>query len=289
MNAKGLTLLLPAVLALGLAAGCSKHEEAAPKAAAAPAEYLAKVGNSYITQGDLDEFMRARAEGQPGAEQNPAVALQELVNVSVLEQEAVKQGIDQRPDIQQQLTRARTNLLINTLLREHMQQIQITDEELKAEYDAQVAHMGTKEYKARHILVDSEEKAKEIIAQLDNKADFAKLAEENSTGPSASRGGDLGWFSPGTMVPPFASAVESLKKGEYTKTPVQTQFGWHVILLEDVRESQPPAFDDVKDQLRNILTNKNVQAYVVELRNAAQVEVKEPQAAAPEAAPAKTE
>lgn len=286
MNAKGLTLLLPAVLALGLTAGCSKPDESASQAAApaAPAEYLAKVGNSYITQSDLDEFMRARAEGQPGAEQSPTVALQELVNVRVLEQEAVKQGIDQRADIVQQLERARTNLLISSLLRERMQQIQVTDEQLKAEYDAQVAHMGSKEYKARHILVETEDKAKELIAQLDKKADFAKLAEQNSTGPSASRGGDLGWFSPGTMVPPFAAAVEALEKGQYTKAPVQTQFGWHVILLEDIRESEPPALDDVKDQLRNILVNKTMQAYIGELRSAAQVEVKEPAAQ-----PAKTE
>lgn len=276
MTINARALALPMLLLL--AAGCGPQDggpgQDQAKSQAAPADYVAKVNDAYISRRDLEDFMRSREMQQPGAGQNPDIAVQELVNVELLKQEAVRRGIDQQPEVRTQLEQQRTNLLVNSLIRERVGEIEVTDEQLKAEYDAQVAHMGSKEYKARHILVNTEDEAKALIAQLDGGADFETLAKEHSTGPSAERGGDLGWFSPGTMVPPFSAAVEQLEKGGYTKTPVQTQFGWHVIKLEDVRENEPPPFEEVKEQLRGIVINKALQGWIGELRAAAKIEVR---------------
>ncbi len=113
-----------------------------------------------------------------------------------------------------------------------------------------------------------------MIAELDSGANFAELAKSKSTGPTAKNGGDLGWFKPNQMVPPFAQAVSEMKKGSYTKKPVKTQFGWHVIKLEDERKLTPPKFEEVKEQIRSIKTNQKIQQYVIELRKKAKVDIK---------------
>ena len=134
--------------------------------------------------------------------------------------------------------------------------------------------MTGKEYKARHILVKTEDEAKAVVKQLDDGSDFAKLAKEKSTGPSGKTGGDLGWFRPQQMVPPFSDAVAAMKKNTYTKKPVKTQFGWHVIKLEDLRDVQPPKFEDIKDQVKTIVQTKRVQKYVKSLRDKAKIDYK---------------
>ena len=146
-----------------------------------------------------------------------------------------------------------------------------TDEEIRAEFDAQVATMP-KEYKARHILVDSKESADAIIVKLQGGGDFAKLASSESKDSSASNGGDLGWFSPQTMVKPFADAVVALEKGKFTPQPVQSEFGWHVILLEDVRSPEVPDFEQVKPQVEMFTQRKKLQAYLDELRKTASIQ-----------------
>ncbi|MGD2112724.1 MAG: peptidylprolyl isomerase, partial [Gammaproteobacteria bacterium] len=140
-------------------------------------------------------------------------------------------------------------------------------------YDTQVGVPG-KEYKARHILVETEDEAKDIITRLDDGVDFSELAKEKSTGPSGPSGGELGWFGAGQMVKPFADAAAAMEKGTYSKTPVQTEFGWHVIMLDDMRDSTPPPFDDVKERLKVLLTNQNLQQHISELRESASIDLK---------------
>ena len=150
----------------------------------------------------------------------------------------------------------------------------VTDAEIKAEYDSKVAGENGTEYKARHILVKTEAEAKKLIAELDKGADFAKLANKHSLDAKESQnGGDLGWFVAGQMVAPFSEAVAKLEKGKYTKTPVQTQFGWHVILREDSRAQTPPSLESVKEQLMPYLQRKKVQTMVETLRKQAKVEI----------------
>jgi len=155
----------------------------------------------------------------------------------------------------------------------------ITDEEVRARYDKQIADTPpVNEVKARHILVKTKEEADAIVKQLDSGAKFEDLAAQHTTDPSGkTTGGDLGYFAPGQMVPEFEKAAFALNVGEYTKEPVQSQFGWHIIKVEDKRAQQPPAFDTVKDQIRNLVFREKYFAMVNDLRKAAKVDVTDPE------------
>ena len=173
--------------------------------------------------------------------------------------------------------------------------MQPSEDELKAAYEKVKEQAGRTEFKARHILVKDEKEAKDLIKQLDKGADFAELAKKHSTGPTGKDGGDLGWFDPKQMVPPFAEAIADMQPGSYSKKPVQTQFGWHVINLQETRKAEPPSFDEAKPQLIALVQRQKISGKIVEMRNGAKVELNEeivkitpnkdaPEAAAPEAA-----
>jgi peptidyl-prolyl cis-trans isomerase C len=186
-----------------------------------------------------------------------------------------------------QLDSAKKTLLTQADVQNFIKANPVTDAEIKAEYDSKVAGENGIEYKARHILVKTEAEANKIIAELDKGADFAKLANKNSLDAKESQnGGDLGWFVAGQMVAPFSEAVAKLEKGKYTKTPVQTQFGYHVILREDSRTQTPPPLASVKEQLMPYLQRKKVQAMVEGLRKQAKVEILVPLTDEPPKAPA---
>jgi peptidyl-prolyl cis-trans isomerase C len=212
----------------------------------------------------------AQAKRAPTAEDREAV-VNELVNRELLYQEAVRQGVDKSPDVVFQVQQQTVNLVVRKMVTDLLEKEPVTDADLKKEYDENIAKAGLKEYKAKHILVKTEAEAQGIVKQLDNGADFSGLAKEKSTGPSGKDGGELGWFRPNQMVPEFSAAAEKLKKGTYTKKPVKTQYGWHVILLEDVRDSTPPKFEDIKPQLRTVVQTKRIQAMVDDLRNKAKI------------------
>ena len=230
---------------------------------------LATVNGVSITEGTL-EPLRTR-QGNESLDQD--ALLQEAINVELMKQAADKEGISDSPEVKAKLESLRTQVLASEVLRAYVAGLSIDDAALKAEYDKQIAGDPGKEFKARHILIADEQTAKDVIAKLDGGADFAELAKTTSTGPSGPKGGDLGWFQPATMVPEFAAAASEMNKGEYSKTPVQTQFGWHVILLEDVRTPEPPPFDDVKDQLRQILVQQSLLDYLKELRSGATIKI----------------
>jgi len=197
--------------------------------------------------------------------------LNEFVTLVVMSQEAEAEGLDIKPSVQAALEWDRTRTLSQALIAGYLTSHPITDEDVKQAYDEQFGNEPIREYKARHILVAGEDDAKSVIAELDKGADFAQLAKDRSTGPSGPKGGDLGWFSPKDMVPEFTEAVAGMEKGTYSETPVKTKFGWHVIQLEDVRETQPPAFEAVKAQLLAKLREKAITAYATELRGKAEL------------------
>lgn len=235
---------------------------------------VATVNGKPITQRTVDEYVKMRNSRQPNAPASQEQVVNELVNSELLYQQALKEKLEKKPDIRHAIELQRKNVLITAALREYLEKHPISEAELKKEYDKRVAASNVEEYKARHILTKTEAEAKDIIAQLNKGADFAKLAKEKSIGPSAKQGGDLGWFTVDRMVPEFSAAVAKLKKGEYTKEPVKTQFGWHVIQLEDERKMEPPSFDQVKGQLANMLRNQQVHTYINELRNKAKIDIK---------------
>lgn len=244
-------------------------------AAPDPNNVVARVNGEPIGETALDAQMQAlSARGQSVGR---ARALEELVTVKLLEQEAEKRGLPEQPDIAAEIERQRASLLAQHLIRAELDRQDVTDADLRARYDEQIAaSKGGVEYHARHILVEEENTAQSLIDQLDEGGDFQALAREHSTGPSSSRGGDLGWFQAEEMVEPFGEAVKALETGQYTQSPVETQFGWHVVLLEDTRETEPPAFEDVRSQLRNQMISEQIQQFVSDLRQRGDVEIVEP-------------
>ncbi len=234
----------------------------------------ALVNGVSIPQARLDmQVKAATSQGQPDTPELRKAIREDMINLTLLAQEAAKSGVDKNPDVIQQVEVARESVLARAYLQEYAKKHPIGDEQLKQEYDKLKANLGKSEYNARHILVDSEDEAKAIIKQLDKKGNFEKIAKAKSkdTG-SAARGGSLGWSVPSNFVPPFANALTSLKKGQYTKEPVHTQYGWHVIKLDDVRDLSVPPFEQVKPQIEQRLQQQAVQGVINDLRSKAKIE-----------------
>lgn len=277
------TLIATAVIGTLTLTACNQNDAGnQPGLFPVDGEVVATVNGVEITQPQVDEYVDYRTSmNQPAAD-----PVTELVNLEILRQAAVKEGFAKKPEVRASMTRAATNVLANPMVRQAIAD-DVTDEDLRAEYDEQVGMMqsaagGGTEYHASHILVDSEEEALTIIAELDEGGDFAAIAEEKSTGPSGTNGGDLGWATPDTYVEEFAVALEQLESGSYTVEPVETQFGWHVILLNETREAEAPeapGFEMVKDQLRNVVLQKRMQEYMEGLRDSADVVIKKDEAA----------
>ncbi len=285
MMNKCLQILLPvSLLALS---GCDQLQtprDAAPTPAAdqvapdassaAPTDtVVATVNGTAITQSVVDVYTAQRKTRQPAGDANDRDAIiEELVNLELMRQEGLSKGLDSQPEIMATLDQQRRTVLAGAAIKNFMQTNPVSDEQVRQLYDTQIAVPAT-EYQARHILVETRETAEQVIGLLDEGRDFAELAKEKSTGPTGKNGGSLGWFSSKQMVAPFSAAVATMEKGNYSKEPVQTQFGWHVILLEDSRESTPPPFEDVRDRLKIAVTNQQLQQHIQQIRQSAQVEI----------------
>jgi peptidyl-prolyl cis-trans isomerase C len=238
------------------------------------ADAIAEVNGHFIAKATLDKLEKEIAERSHGQVFPKEKLIEELIQRELLVQDAEQKHLENSPEILAQLESAKKTLLTQADVQDFIKANPITDAEIKAEYDSKVAGENGTEYKARHILVKTEDEAKKIIAELDKGGDFAKLANKNSLdGKETQNGGDLGWFSAGQMVAPFSEAVVKLEKGQYTKTPVQTQFGFHIILREDSRAQTPPPLEAVKEQLMPYLQRKKVQTFVENLRKQAKVEI----------------
>ncbi|MEW6354483.1 MAG: peptidylprolyl isomerase [Pseudomonadota bacterium] len=284
------TLLLAALLGVAVTA-CNKGPTTAAGDGAQKLtdKDVALVNGKPISKELFDIYAKQRAASRPDAGDDPKAALEEVISREVIYQDAVNQGLDKKPEVLAEIENLKRNILANAAIRHYLNTHELSDAAMKKEYDTNIGKMSSKEYKAKHVLVKTEQEAKDIITQLDKGGDFAAIAKEKSVDTASGKeGGDLGWFDAGQMVKPFADAAAAMDKGKYSKTPVQTQFGWHVILLEDTREIKPPEFENVKDSVRNILRNKQIQDYLAELKNKAKIEVKESAAGAAPAA-AKTE
>ncbi len=286
-----------------LIAGCNQQKAAdtgsttpAPAAtspATDKADAIAVVNGQYISKSTLDTLEKEIAERSHGQTFPKEKLVEELVQRELLVQDAIQKQLDKSPEFTAQLEAAKKALLTQADLQNFIKANPVTDAEIKAEYDSKVAAEKGTEYKARHILVKTEAEAKKLIAELDKGADFAKLANKNSLDAKESQnGGDLGWFSAAQMVAPFSEAVAALEKGKYSKEPVKTQFGYHIILKEDSRPVTPPPLEAVKEQLTPFLQRKKVQDMIETLRKQAKVEILVPlteEKPKTEAAPAQAE
>jgi peptidyl-prolyl cis-trans isomerase C len=231
------------------------------------AQNVAVVNGKPIPSSRVDTMAKQMAaQGQKDTPELRAMIKEELINREILMQEADKQGLSNSADVKNQLDIARQAIVIRALIGNFLKKNPVSDAEIKAEYDKFKAQAGDKEYLARHILVDKEEDAKAIIAKLKGGAKFEDLAKQSKDPGSASNGGSLDWASPSAFVKPFSDAMVSLQKGQFTETPVKTQFGYHVIKLDDVRAAKVPALEEVKPQIAESLQQKKLQAFQQNLR-----------------------
>lgn len=250
--------------------GCNKGE--GPNAVP-PSETVATVNGEPISQSEFDLYVQTierQSSRQVPEEQKPEI-LDQYIGMHLAAEAAEKQGLTKEKSVRDQLALARINVIVDAALQKYLEEHPVNDDELKPEYDKQVAAMP-REYHARHILVDDKETAEAVTKEIKAGADFATLAKKRSKDSSSQSGGDLGWFTPDSMVKPFADAVVAMKPGDVTSEPVQSQFGWHVIKLEDSRASAPPPFEDVKDRVKVLVQRKKLQAYLDELRQGAKIE-----------------
>ena len=198
---------------------------------------------------------------------------EEIIAREIFMQEAAKRGLDASPEFKQQMQLARETILIRELFADYQKNNPVTDAEIQAEYDKFVQANGGKEYRASHILVDSEERANAIIAEVKAGKKFEDIAKKESKDPgSGAQGGDLGWASPANYVPEFTDAMVQLQKGGLTDKPAKSQFGWHVIRVDDVREAKLPALDEIKPQIAEQLEQQKMMQFQEDLRAKAKVE-----------------
>jgi peptidyl-prolyl cis-trans isomerase C len=237
------------------------------------AQNAATVNGKPITNAKVDLMVKqVVAQGkQTDSPQLREAIKRELIGREVLIQEADKQGFGSRPEVKAALENARQSIIINAMLADQVRKNPIKDADMKAEYDKYKAQLGDKEYHVRHILVPTEEEAKGVIAKLKSGSKFEDLAKAQSKDGAAANGGDLDWASPASYVPEFSNAMIALKKGAVTETPVKTQFGFHVIKLEDTRPTKVPPFEEVKQQVGESMQQKKLQAFREELMKKATI------------------
>ena len=243
---------------------------------AALAQNIAVVNGKSVPKSRLDVLItQAQRGGQPITPELEAQARDQVVLREIFAQEAEKRGIGATPDFRGQMELARQSILIRELFETHRKKNPVNDEAAKVEYDKFKAQATGVEYRASHILVEKEDEAKALIVQLKAGGKFDELAKKHSKDPgSGAKGGDLDFAKPDSYVPEFGQAMARLKKGEMTETPVKTQFGYHIIRLDDTRDATFPAFDDVKAQIKQRLEQTFMQRYQEELRAKAKTDYK---------------
>ena len=251
--------------------------QAEPKASdkpAAKAGAVATVNGVAVPRSRMDLMMQQQAaRGAPDNDQTRTMVRDELVNREIVAQEAQRAGMGKTPEVQTQLDLARQEVLVSAYIRDWVRKHPITDDDVQKEYDRAKTQTGDKEYKARHILVETEEQANGMIAELKKGGKFDELATKNSKdNGTKDRGGDLNWNVPSVFDPQFASVMVKLEKGKYTETPVHTRYGFHVIQLDDVRDVKFPALAEVRPRIQQQLLQKKVEELVRGLRAKAKIE-----------------
>jgi len=239
-------------------------------------DVAATVNGTIISESRVDMMVKqAIAEGQPDVPDLRKKIIDQLSMQLLISQEATRKGIDKKPEISEQLELARQSILANAFVQDYLRNNPVSDDMVKEEYEKVKAQMSGKEYKARHILVETEAEAKEVIAKLrKDPTGFEKLAMEKSKDfGSKVNGGNLGWFDPRAMIQEFGTAVENLTKGNFSEKPVKTDFGFHVILLEDTREKIIPALDQVKSSLTQKIQQQNMNELFEVLKAKAKIEI----------------
>jgi peptidyl-prolyl cis-trans isomerase C len=266
------SFILPCIAVLAALAACQPKSTSGVVDNSAP---VATVNGAPITHDFYEFYVKGITQGKSSADltaQQRSQALDNLIRGRLAAEEATKEGLDKSGDAAYALELTRLQVLNQALEEHYLKDRKPTDQEVRAEYENEIASLPKTEYHARHILVATEPFATQIIARLDKGEKFDALAKEASMDSSKNNGGDLGWFTPNRMVPEFSGAVVALKPGEYTKKPIQTQYGWHVIQLLETRDVSPPTFEQVRQRLEQVVAQKKFRQYTDELEHNAKVE-----------------
>ena len=240
---------------------------------AALAQNIAKINGVAIPMSRADAMIKEMAaQGRQDSPDLRKAIKEELINREIMMQEASKMGLAKLPEVETQLEFAKQNVLVRAYIQEYFKRNAITDAQVNAEYSKIKQELGEKEYRTRHILVKTEDLAKGIIAKLKGGAKFEDLAKASEDPGSKDKGGDLDWATPSTFVPEFTQAMLKLKKGEVTQTPVKTQFGFHVIRVDDTRDTQLPSIEEAKPRIMEVLQRNQFEKMLTELRTKATIE-----------------
>ena len=270
-------LLIAASITLTLSTASITAVQAASHEKKTEDVVIAVVNGDEIMKSTLDgyvEILKKQKRGKADAQ----AALDDLIATEIALQQAKKTDILERPASKKALNDYTRNVLLQTWTKEKIESFNIDDAAIKEAYDERVADLASKEFNARHILVKTEDEAKAVITEaMAEGADFAAIAKEKSTGPSGSNGGSLGWFKAATMVPAFANAVKTMSKGDVSKEPVKTQFGYHVIKLEESRDAKLPTLESLKPQLERVISQKKMLAYMEGLKKDADIKITLPE------------
>lgn len=283
-------IVATAVAAALLLSGCNNNAGSGQPGSVSipkptPENTVATVNGQPISKASLQALMGDIEQRRGGQGIPEDKVIDELVSRELLRQEAERLNLAKDPANAARIENSQRMLLSQIAAENFVKSATVTEDELRKEYDQRISEMKLTEYKARHILVETEAAAKDVLAKLQTGAKFDDLAKKLSKDPgSKNSGGDLGWFSPQQMVEPFSNAVAALKNGETTSVPVKTDFGWHVIRRDDSRQQEPPPFDEVKEQIRNMLETQKLQQHIADLKTAAKIERMAPPAQKEEAA-----
>ena len=268
------------ILAIGLLlVGCSQEEQPEAQAPNLLEETsVATIDGQPIYTSLFERYAITRLQkaSEDLSDNERTALIEELIQFYLMANAAENAGISQEQDVVVNFELQRLQTLSRLVASRHLEANPPSETELQIAYEQNVARLSGVQYKARHILLDSEDEATAVIEELGAGTDFQELAIARSTGPSGPNGGDLGWFSSDTMVPPFAQAVSSMEVGTFSETPVQTRFGWHVILLEDTVDQEPPGLDAVRADITGVVEQRQIEEYLDSLRDSAVVIVEEP-------------
>jgi peptidyl-prolyl cis-trans isomerase C len=272
----------PRILLLAALVGLASCQPKADSSLSTPADSspaVATVNGTNISQNFFEQYIKAITGKSTNdlTQEQRSQALDNLIRAQVVGQQAVKDGVDKVPETSAMLELTRLNVLQQAVAEKYLKDKKPTEQELRAEYETQVSQLSKQEYHAKHILVATEPFAQKVIDRLGKGEKFEDVAKKESMDSSKDNGGDLGWFTPDKMVKPFSEAVLNLKPGEYTKKPIQTQYGWHVIELVETRDLQPPAYDSVRQRLEQVVQGKKIKAYTDDLERTAKIEKKLPE------------
>lgn len=273
-------LLKVTLISMAAAMGTPAVLAAAPAKPAASTKPDAQAATPYVTVNGKAvpkhraDFMLAirKSQGRPESQELLQEVREEVIRREILAQEASKKGVDKRPEVIGQINLAAQSVLINSYVNDYLRANPISDEAVTREYNALTAQLGNTEYRVRHILVDSEDQAKEIITKLNQGEKFETLAQQSKDPGSKEKGGELGWAIPSNFVQPFADAIQKLQVGKMTDTPVKSDFGWHVIKLEETRALKLPSVEESKPQILQRLQQQAVERHIGELRAKAKID-----------------